>query len=235
MSDRLARIMGYDRAVMFPRARDALVAYRRITGKTHPIPANVCPALAEAMPGPMVPVSETNGLALNVPVQLYGYRQIVNGAELEIDPLMTGCMGKPFAKHSVVSFGYGKTIDLGAGGAFLTNDLGLANELQNHAWFPMVLVEPLEKALNNLFDNIQRRFDRLAMWDRTLADWFERPQERQVIPWRVIRLSDSREEVVKSWRNERRAVGTNYRSLMPSSDRWGSRVLNFFLEDGPYP
>src|SRR5512139_3134309 len=116
----LCDIMGYRMAILFPRARDALAAWCKVTQEQIKIPTNCCAALLP-FASELVPIDPDTGLA-PVPVQLYGYRQIFPGAKLEIDPLMTGLMGEPFADSAIVSFGYSKTIDIGGGGAILTGD-----------------------------------------------------------------------------------------------------------------
>src|SRR5512143_435143 len=115
----LCELMGYSVAVLFPRARDALAAWCEITQEQIKIPSNCCAALLP-FASELVPVDRHTGLA-PVPVQLYGYRQTFPGAKLEIDPLMTGLMGEPFADSTIVSFGYSKTIDIGGCGAILTH------------------------------------------------------------------------------------------------------------------
>src|SRR6478609_6474053 len=140
--------MQYEHSIGLPRARDALAAWCEIEGEKISIPTNCCPALLP-FAKELVPIDPETGLA-PVPVQLYGYRQIFPNAKLEIDPLMTGLLGEPFAESTIISFGYAKTIDIGGGGAILTNDLSLADELLKFCCFPRILWSPLESALNNI-------------------------------------------------------------------------------------
>src|SRR6478735_5551470 len=127
LEQQLCDLMSYERAIPFPRARDALAAWCAITKEKIKIPTNCCPALLP-FASELVPIDPETGLA-PVPVQLYGYRQIFPEAKLEIDPLMTGLLGQPFAESTIVSFGYAKTIEIGGGGAILTGDGSLAKEL----------------------------------------------------------------------------------------------------------
>src|SRR6185312_2012944 len=108
-------------------------AWCKITGKKIKIPTNCCPALLP-FADELVPIDPETGLA-PVPIQLYGYRQEFSNADIEIDPLMTGLFGRPFAESVVISFGYAKTIDIGGGGAILTNDKSLSDELLKFAYF----------------------------------------------------------------------------------------------------
>src|SRR5262249_42182870 len=133
----------------------------------------------------IIPIDPNTGLAPNVPVQLYGYRQIVPGAALEIDPLMTGVMGEPFAKHCIVSFGWNKTISLGAGGALLTNDR------QDFADFntglPSLLYQPLQRELEHLHSIIDAKKRMANYWDQHLGDVLPRLPGEVIIPWRTMR------------------------------------------------
>src|SRR5512139_3005986 len=148
----LCDLMGYSVAVLFPRARDAPSAWCEVTQEQIKIPTNCCAALLP-FASELVPIDPDTGLA-PVPVQLYGYRQTFLSAELEVDPLMTGLMGEPFANSTVVSFGYAKTLDIGGGGAILTRDVSLANELERFAFFPEVLRTPLGFGLKSIHDTI---------------------------------------------------------------------------------
>src|SRR5512143_24824 len=144
----LCHHMGYPAAILFPRARDAIASWCKINQKKIKIPTNCCAALLP-FASELVPIDSDTGLA-PVPVQLYGYRQTFLSAELEIDPLMTGLMGEPFANSTVVSFGYAKTLDIGGGGAILTRDMSLTDELEKFAFFPTILRAPLQLGLQSI-------------------------------------------------------------------------------------
>ncbi len=229
---RLAEYFGYEYAIGFPRARDAIKAYVGKYGRIE-IPSNCCPALAVAAdPWHIIPVDANTGIVPNLPVQLYGYRQIVPAAALEIDPLMTGIMGKPFAKHSIVSFGWNKTIELGAGGILLTNDPQDVTDFPDT--FPPLLFEPLEEELGRLHEKIQAKWLLSKYWDQHLGDSLERIPQEQVIPWRTIRRvpDGKRDSLVKALRAAGYNAGTNYPPLPGVSDegaiKWGQEVINLW-------
>ncbi len=155
-------------AVLFGRARDALLAILEVVGAQGPllIPSNICPevylAFVAAGHRPtLVAVSATTGLpddaalaaamrgcdrpGVVMPTHLYGYVQpyaetLAVARErgwfiMENDSLATGhralSMPAQLAADapSVVSFGTGKTLAGGAGGAVLSNDARLAGQL----------------------------------------------------------------------------------------------------------
>lgn len=226
--------MGYEYCIFFPSARVAVADYVATYGGVQ-IPSNVCPALATATmrsnPYPnFVPVDSHDGMAAGIPVQLYGFREIVNGADIEIDPLMTGAMGPPFAPRCIVSFGRHKTISLGAGGALLTNEVHDLAEF--HSRMPEILREPLSRELDNLHDNIQAKWLMASHWDKVLGDCLPRIPRETKIPWRTIRRvpNGKRDAVVKALRTVGLNAGTNYPALTKdeSAIKWGSEVINLW-------
>jgi len=222
----LSSLMQYDFGFGFPRARDALAAWCEITGEKIKIPSNCCPALLP-FASELVPVDPNTGLA-PVPVQLYGYRQIFPGAKLEIDPLMTGLFGKPFADSTIISFGYGKTIDIGGGGAILTNDMELAAELNRRSSFPRILVEPLRAAVNALHATIMEKKKQYEEIEREYADVVDRLPDRPTIPWRFV--AKRRGALNENWKDYK--FSRNYPPLPgvtdPGAIEWGEKVINIW-------
>lgn len=249
----IARSMGYKYCVLFPRARDALREFCALGYHDIALPTNICPVASTANPtARMVPVDPYTGLA-SLPVQLYGYRNRERQGlldpdqlhALDLDPLMTGWYDKPLATSSIVSFGRHKIVNTG-GGAFLTQDWELAEEMAEYEYFPRGLVAPLGEALLNLPETVEKRFERIALWDRLLGDCCTRIPGEQVMPWRVMRRIPGgislatdlsrRDVAVRALRNAGIAVGTNYQPLPGVTDQgsiqWGNEVINFLLE-GP--
>ena len=233
---RLSELFGYEYAIGFPRARDAVKAYVLKYGPIE-IPSNCCRALLEAAVGhgspvEVLPVDAQAGIAPGLPVQMYGYRQIVPGSPLEIDPLMTGVMGKPIAKHSIVSFGWNKTLELGAGGILLTNDPQDVTDFPDT--FPPLLFDMLEEELGRLNEIIRAKWLLSKYWDQHLGDALIRIPQEQVIPWRTIRRvpGGRRNAVVTTLREAGLNAGTNYPPLPGVTDegaiQWGNEVINLW-------
>ena len=224
--------MQYEHSIGFPRARDALAAWCEITGEKISIPTNCCPALLP-FAKELVPIDPETGLA-PVPVQLYGYRQIFPGAKLEIDPLMTGLFGRPFAESTIVSFGYAKTIDIGGGGAILTNDKALADELLKVAYFPRALCEPLEAALASVHSVIMQKKRDYEEAEFRFSQYLDRLPTRPVMPWRLVAkihvgYDTCIERAAKShWFK----ISHNYPPLPGVTDagaiEWGKKVINIW-------
>ena len=232
-------MFGYEYAIGFPRARDAVKAYTRKYGAPD-IPSNCCPALYNAVLAncshtSIMTVDPNTGVARNLPVQMYGYRQIVPGAPLEIDPLMTGILGRPFAKHSIISFGWNKTLELGSGGILLTNDPQDVTDFPDT--FPQFLIEPLENELGRLWETIRAKWLMQKYWDQNLGDGLVRIPQETVIPWRIIRRvpDGKRDTLVKALRAAGFHAGTNYPPLAGVTDidaiTWGDEVINLW---GPH-
>ena len=222
--------MQYEHSIGFPRARDALAAWCEITGEKISIPTNCCPALLP-FAKELVPIDPETGLA-PVPVQLYGYRQIFPGAKLEIDPLMTGLFGSPFAESTIVSFGYAKTIDIGGGGAILTNDTALANELLKRGIFPPMLKAPLANALENIHSIIMEKKKEYEEIENSWGNAVERLSTRPIIPWRFIAKKNEHTEVALNHSPGRYKVSFNYPPLPGVTDagaiEWGKKVINIW-------
>jgi hypothetical protein len=240
---KLCEGMGYEYCVLFSKARMAIAYYVALCMPTLPkfLPSNICPALANAYGDHVVfmPVRAENGLAQDIPaVQLYGFRQ-EGERVLEIDPLMTGWRRNADCRSTIISFGYSKTIDLGYGGALLTNNKYLFDDMGPYSnWSRDDKTEQLDYELDRLDEVIKRRKERLALWDRHLPGWCIKPDIEPVMPWRVIRrITRMRDHVAKVMRNSGFSVGTNYPPLPgctdPSSVSWGREVINFWLDDGP--
>src|SRR5512139_3492989 len=228
--DTLCDLMHYPRAILFPRARDAIAAWCKINQTKIKIPTNCCAALLP-FASELVPIDPDTGLA-PVPVQLYGYRQTFLSAELEIDPLMTGLMGEPFANSTVVSFGYAKTIDIGGGGAILTRDTSLANELERFAFFPKILRAPLAIALGSIHFIITRKKAEYEEIEATFRRHVWPLPERPVIPWRyVAKIRNSKIfDIAHEFRDIK--ISRNYPPLPGVTDAgaiaWGDRVINIW-------
>lgn len=230
---------GMRHCLFFSRARRAIAVYRwLIFGHDRPLfcPSNVCPLLANALGNPVfLPVDKFTGLSKptrDLAVQLYGFRNDASCA-LEIDPAFTGWKREPKASSIILSFGYSKTIDIGEGAAFLTNEREIANDLWPYAdWTPHM---GLESELTSIDDSIERRRDRLECWDEVLPkNVFFKPSVDPIVPWRCIRLIETgREKVISALRGAGIDVGTNYPPLPgctdPSSVEWGNKVINFWV------
>lgn len=231
--DKIAGPMGYSYAVLFPRAREAVAAYVMATDRTLELPTNICPEVITYAGACVVrEINQETGLA-DVPVQLYGYRQEYKD-RLEIDPLMTGWVGKPCCDSTIISFGFKKTLNIGCGGALLTNNRGLAQAMEPYQYLPGGLGDTELTALIQMgLLQIHRQraigFERIALWDRYLGDSLMRIPMEQIMPWRVMRRVPSlgvRDEIVSALRGKH-DVGTNFPPLS-GSNKWGDTVLNFF-------
>lgn len=223
--------MQYEYEIGFPRARDALAAWCEITGEKIKIPSNCCPALLP-FASEIVPIDPETGLA-PVPVQLYGYRQIFPGSKLEIDPLLTGLFGKPFAESVIVSFGYAKTIDIGGGGAIYTNDKSLASELHKRESFPPFLREPLAKAVSRLHGTIMQKKRQYEEIEKTFSWLVKKFPTRPIIPWRFtgrIMEKKNAEAIYKTLPAYH--LGRNYPALPGVTDKgavqFGVEVINIW-------
>jgi|HubBroStandDraft_6_1064221.scaffolds.fasta_scaffold250692_1 hypothetical protein len=246
VEQKLCNGMGYEHCVLFSAARVAIAHYVRwqFAGAPVFIPSNVCPALANAIGDPvLLPVSATSGLSepgARVIVQLYGCRK-GKDCELEIDPLMSGWRLSSIGRSIIISFGYSKTINIGYGGAFLTNNLYIAQDMKRYSdWCRDDKTEQLDYELDRLDEVIKRRKERMALWDLYLPEWCIKPDIEPVMPWRVIRRisgSYNRDYLADGLRRVGFNVGTNYPPLPgctdPSSMKWGKEVVNFWLDDDP--
>lgn len=233
---RLADEMGYAYCSLFPRARDAIRLWGELTGSYIPAPSNICHELYATGYVRINPVNEENGLFDGSPIQLYGFRNILGPSQIEIDPLMTGWMGQPFAISTIISFGYGKTIDLGAGGAFLTQDKSLARSMRKYSYFPRGLEFPLWRALEALPETIKHKREHEGIWNRALGNLGIRITLKPVIPWRHIRrFPRKRDQIVWNLRALGFNAGTNYPPLAgyhePSSVKWGREVINLWADN----
>jgi hypothetical protein len=222
--------MGYPEVIGFPRARDALAAWCEITGEKIRIPTNCCSALLP-FASELVPIDPETGLA-PVPVQLYGYRQEFPEAKLEIDPLMTGLLGQPFAESTIVSFGYAKTIDIGGGGAILTSNKYLADELREFGFFPPILYQSLQHALENIHDTIMMKKWEYEEIENSAAKYVERLPDRPTLPWRFVAKTHDIGAICRMAELANYKVSCNYPPLPgvtdPGAIQWGKEVINIW-------
>ena len=158
ITSRLCDLFGYRRAVLFARARAGITATLRVLGaNTLYGPSNACPAVvyaavaARAAYVPMAvdldtglarsliePEAERHG-AVAMPTHLYGSyldNYLTPGCFiLENDTLAVTALRRcpPSGDALLVSFAKDKTIDAGGGGAILTDDVALADQLIAYA------------------------------------------------------------------------------------------------------
>ena len=232
----IANPQGYERAVLFPRARDALAAYRVISART-PLPICVCPEIA-VLATEFLDVDDC-GMAYGT--QLYGYR-LEHEEDLDLDPLMTGWFLGATNSHRIVSFGANKILPLTGGGAFLTCDAHLAGEMEKVGgdFFPggNSYIGTVEDALAAMDRTVYNRRSMIKLWDRYLGDMLGRIPREQIMPWRVMRLAPQakRAGLIAALRHAAIAVSTNYpmigtedECLYPGGMAWESTVINFPL------
>ncbi len=236
--DNIAGPMGYEHCVLFDCARDAISAYHHVVpAKPLALPENICPELVSHMRRKCHKVlfgeiDQTTGLSDGA-VHLYGYQAQgagVDEAELTIDPLMTGWVRRLRSPSAVISFGLKKMLSMGYGGAFLTNDESLANEMENMGCWNSDYTYFLRTALEDFSKRRILRFETMALWDRYLGDLLSRIPGEQLMPWRVMRRARDwlqRENIKIALRDAGYDVGTNYRPIR-GTNRWGDTVLNFF-------
>ena len=241
----IANPQGYARAVLFPRARDALAAYRIVKGRMDPelryqpirMPVCICPEVAKYA-DEFLDVRPNCGTAPGA--QLYGYR-VEHDHDLDLDPLMTGWFHGHTNVTRIVSFGRDKILPLPGGGAALTSDLDLAEKLSEWSWFPggEIYQRKVEMVFAHLEEAVYKRFDLHKIWDRYLGDMLGRIELRQVMPWNVMRICNpaQRPGLLKALRNAAIAVSTNYpvvdtAEYWPGGDLWAASVISFPLYAG---
>ncbi len=239
--DEIANKMGYQYCVLFDTARDAITAYHTVVpDKPLGLPENICPELVEHMHnvGQRIVLGKVNphtGLA-NGDVHLYGYQAPMgkNGiADLALDPLMTGWVRHLRNTSAVISFGLKKMLNVGYGGAFLTQDAILADQMEHYASWNDDFSDLVRHRLNLLKDRRLERFDTIGLWDRFLGDSLIRIPGEQLMPWRVMRQAHTalvRWSIVKTLRLGGYPVGTNYPPIS-GMNWWGDTVLNFPVVD----
>ena len=233
----IANPQGYERAVLFPRARDALAAYLRVARDKPALPVCVCPEIAD-MASEFLDVDEC-GMAPGT--QLYGYR-LGHTQDLDLDPLMTGWFLGATNPYRIVSFGANKILPLTGGGAFLTNYDDIANEMEDAGggFFPggNSYIGTVEDALAAMDQTVYNRRSLIKLWDRYLGDMLGRVPAEQIMPWRVMRLAPQakRAGLIAALRHAAIAVSTNYpmigtedECLYPGGMAWESTVINFPL------
>ncbi len=235
----IANRMGYSYCVLFDCARDAISAYHDLRpDKPLGLPENVCPELVSHMrdncPLAMVfgSINQETGLS-NGAVHLYGYQAPPNPecqAELSVDPLMTGWVRHLKTESAVVSFGKKKMLSIGYGGALLTQDKSLADDLEyHHGHWNEAYTDPLKGALELFCDRLEERWEIVDCWDQYLGDSLFRIPKEQLMPWRVMRRAHDALErncIVEELRFAGCPVGTNYQPIQ-GRNQWGDTVLNF--------
>lgn len=232
----IAQPQGYARAVLFPRARDALRCFIGITGYKLQLPICVCPEIASCA-SKFLDVDEC-GMAPGT--QLYGFRK-EHANELDLDPLMTGWWTWATTLHRIVSFGPNKILPLTGGGAFLTNDMDLAKVMEGHSFFPGGQFYPIKVArvLSRVDAVVYRRRAIIKMWDRYLGDMLARIPHEQVMPWALMRLAppDRRAALIGALRAGAIAVSTNYPAIRteaqhyPGGMLWEASVISFPIHE----
>src|SRR5260221_406335 len=242
----IAAPMGYKYAVLFPRARDALTALERVYPMEFYFPSNICREAFDSVKDRYtVAVNPETGLAPRygvVTVQLYGFRVADDDMHLDLDPLMTGWYARPHSTSAIISFGRNKILPLNGGGAFLTQDEALKEQMKKHAYFPggVEYAWRVCDAIRHMDETVNKRFERIALWDRHLGDSLIRIPGEQIMPWRVMRrvthhtVINMRDVVVRELRAAGIAVGTNYPPLPgvtdPGALQWGAEVINFLID-----
>ncbi len=236
--DEIAGPMGYQHCVLFDCARDAISAYHDITDKPLGLPENICPELVAHMRerGHRVLFGQVSPLTGQTPgaVHLYGYQapspvSAETIADLSIDPLMTGWIRRLKTESAVISFGRKKILSLGYGGAFLTNNVALAEELEPYGHWNDYYTDHLIQEIKWFHDRIKMQWLVMNWWDQYLGDSLIRIPGEQLMPWRAMRRAPAaalRKEIVDTLRNSEIAVGTNYPALKGFNE-WGDTVLNF--------
>ena len=227
--------MGFHYTVLFPRAREAMKAWSEITALPIRLPTNVCPVAKQWAAYWTLHDIDDSGLAPNVTTQLYGFRERGDGtSKLDLDPLMTGWFDRPCAESSIISFGQKKSLDLGGGAVFLTQDQGLAEEMEKRGYWPKGLTTMGSGNLILFAAQMRIQRQQIYLWDRYLGDSCERLPREQVIPWRAMRrIPLQRDAVVRALRDAGFDAGTNYPALAgvdnPKSKTFERQVINFFV------
>ena len=237
--------MGYARAVLFPRARDALQQFLALGGR-YVAPICICPQVGSLLAPEGISMAELSKVFLDVDhtglapgTQMYGYR-IDHNEDLDLDPLLTGWwLTPPHSPHRIISLGRHKILPLYGGGVFCTNDLSLADELANHSpGFPggSHYAEKVEVVFEHLTEVVHARWAQIELWDRYLGDLLDRIPREQAMPWRCMRLAQpkARDTIVRALRKAGVGASFNYPSLgspehYPGGTWWEHRVISFPL------
>jgi hypothetical protein len=233
----IANPMGYARAVLFPRARDALYVYLTFCEKRVKLPICICPEIAGMINSKDFLDVDRTGMAPGT--QLYGYR-MDHSEDLDLDPLLTGWNSKPTSLHRLISLGRHKILPLCGGGAFCTNDLNIADELEKHSFFnpgsDNSYIEKIEMCFKHLPEVIHARWQQIDIWNRCLGDMLDRIPREQVMPWRCMRLAPvpKRGAIIRALREAGIAVSVNYPAFsggqyFPGGMYWEQRVISFPL------
>lgn len=226
---KIADAFGYEYCTLFESGRAAIRTWREKVWWPGGLPSNVCPELriVTGYRWREVAVHPLRGLA-GVGVSLYGYQDFFSYSEYHIDPLMTSYLRRWPADETVISFGRKKMLDIGYGGALLSN-----GRFKGRAFFNPQYRQRLEWKFEDLAGDIAVGRRLIDLWDAHLGDSCVRIPQEQIMPWRVMRrIPDKRDEVVKAIRAAGYPVGTNYPPLPgvtnPGAVQWGKEVINFF-------
>lgn len=232
--------MGYARAILFPRARDAFRHYMEVSGSSPQLPVCICPEMAALAPRNLI---DTDWTGLSPGTQMYGYR-VDHSEDLDLDPLATGWFREPSNEHRIISLGRHKILPLTGGGVFCTNNLDLADELAERSFFPggEVYAEKIQAVFARMEEVVYSRFILIDLWDRYLGDLLERIPREQAMPWRVMRQcpGSKRPALIKALRAMGIAVSVNYQPsplargdrYYPNAMKWGDTVINFPIGSG---
>ena len=240
----IANPMGYARAVLFPRGRDALQRYLAAGGR-YVAPICICPQVGSLLAPEGISMEKLSKAFLDVDqtgmvlgTQMYGYRMDHN-EDLDLDPLLTGWwLSPPHSPHRIISLGRHKILPLYGGGVFCTNDLNLAEELDKESRFPggSHYAEKVEVVFEHLTEVVHARWAQIELWDRYLGDLLDRIPREQAMPWRCMRLAQpkARDALIRTLRKANIGVSLNYPSLgssehFPGGTWWGQRVISFPL------
>ena len=229
--------MGYARAVLFPRARDALQQFLALGG-TYKAPICICPAVGALLPVEPASFLDVDHTGMAPGTQMYGYR-MDHDEDLDLDPLLTGWwLAPPHSQHRIISLGRHKILPLYGGGVFCTNDLNLAEELDQHSRFPgsSHYAEKVEVVFEHLTEVVHARWAQIELWDRYLGDMLDRIPREQAMPWSCMRLAQpkARDTLIRALRKAGIGASLNYPSLgssehFPGGTWWGQRVISFPL------
>ncbi len=232
VDDEIAGPMGYEYCVLFDCARDVIRAL------PHPIslPGNICRSVYEVRKDFFLDeVDQRTGIAKFCPTHLYGYQSPATGYAVALDPLMTGWIRHLESASAIVSFGRKKMLSIGYGGAFLTNNQSLAEQMAEKGRWNSYYTGFLLEAIKGFYDHIQRRWEVVDLWDRYLGNSLIRIPAEQLMPWRVMRRAVDRAqriEIVSDLLDAGLDVGINYPPL-EGRNEWGDTVLNFFCSPIP--
>jgi len=115
--------------------------------------------------------------------------------------------------------------------------------------FPESMRARLDAALDRLPDTLERRWERVRLWQEVLAPFAEQilvPPQPLSVPWRLVRRlrhANQRRGLVAALRQAGFDAGTNFPPLSqelphlfagqnhPDAEQWGRTVINLWLSD----